>query len=161
MCYSGEVHYFLHRAFAKHSEACLTHRHYILVVAENAEGVGCDCTCRNVENTGKLFAGNFVHVGNHQQEPLRCGVGCGEGAGLQGAVDGTCGATFRLHFLHEHCLAEDVLTSGSSPFINILRHCGRRGDGVNCGYFAEHIRDMRGSLITVTGQEFFFVTHNL
>ena len=83
VCHTGEVHNFLYRAFGKHGEACLAYGHHVLVVAEDGEGVRCDCAGRNMEYCGKKFACNLVHVRNHQQEALRCGVGGGEGTGLK------------------------------------------------------------------------------
>ncbi len=112
-----------------------------------------------MEHAGKKLTGNLVHVRNHQQQTLRSCIGCGEGTCLKRAVNRTCSTAFALHFLHEHCLAEDVLTSCRSPFIHIFSHCGGRGDRIDSGNLCEHIRDMRSSLVAVTGQEFLFLTH--
>lgn len=83
VCHTGEVHYFLYGAFGKHCETGLAHRHHVLVVTENRESVRGKCTGRNMEDGRQQFAGNLVHVGNHQQEALRRGVGGGEGTGLE------------------------------------------------------------------------------
>ena len=41
MGYAGEVHNFLHAAFRQHGETGLTAGHNVLMVAENAQGAGC------------------------------------------------------------------------------------------------------------------------
>ena len=122
VCHSGEVHNLLHGAFAKHGEACLAHRHNVLMVSEDTQRMRSERTGRNMENAGELLACDLVHVGDHKEETLRSCIGCGEGTCLERAVNGTCGTTFRLHLLHEHCLTEDILTAGSSPFVNVFRH---------------------------------------
>ena len=122
MGHGGEVHHLLHGALAQHGEARLAAGHHILVVAEDAERVRGQCTCRHVEDAGKELAGNLVHVGNHQQEALRCGEGGGEGAGLQRAVNSTCCTSLRLHLLHVNGLAPQVLAATGSPFVYMLRH---------------------------------------
>ena len=154
-----KVHNFLHGAFAEHCETGLTHRHNVLMVAEDAQRVRSERTCRYMEHTGELLARNFVHIWNHQQQALRSGVGCCQRTGLEGAVNGTCRAAFRLHFLNEHGFAKNVFASGCRPLVDIFSHCRRRRDRIDGCHFAEHIRDMRRCLVTIAGKEFFFVTH--
>lgn len=80
--HTGEVHNLLYGAFAQHGEACLAHRHHILMVAEDAQGMRSEGTSRNVEHAGELLAGYLVHVGDHEEQTLRSCVGGGEGTGL-------------------------------------------------------------------------------
>ena len=54
--------------------------HDVGVVAEDVEGVGRNSTRRNVEDGGQLLSGNLVHVGNHEQQALRGGIGGRHGA---------------------------------------------------------------------------------
>ncbi len=75
-----------------------------------------------MENAGELLACDLIHVGDHKEESLRSCIGSGEGTCLERTVDCACSTAFRLHLLYEHCLAEDVLTAGSSPFVNVFRH---------------------------------------
>ena len=159
MGYAGKIHDFLHGAFGEHGKAGLANGHHILVVAEDTEGVGCDCAGRYMEHGGQKLTGDFVHIGNHQQQTLGGGVGGGESTGLQGAVDSAGSAAFRLHFLHQDCFAEDVLASCGRPFVDIFSHCRRRCNGVDCGHFREHVAHVGGCLVTIAGQEFFFFAH--
>ncbi len=117
-----EVHHLLNGAFAQHREACLASRHDVLMVAEDTQRVGSESTCRNMEYAGEKLAGDFIHVRDHQEKTLRSGVGSGQRAGLQRAVDCACGATFTLHLLHEYCLSENVLPACSRPVVYVFRH---------------------------------------
>ena len=98
VCNAGKVHNFLYTAFCQKSEASLASCHYVLVVTEDGKGAGCQSTCGNVENSRQKFASHFVHIGNHQKQALGCGVSSGQRTGLQGAMNSTCSASFRLHF---------------------------------------------------------------
>ena len=131
------------------------------MVAEDAKSVRSQCTSRHVEYARQQLAGNLIHIGNHQQQALRSSVSCCQGTGLKRTVNSTGGSTFRLHFLHQNGFTEDVFTSCGSPFINILSHCRRRSDRINGRNFRKHVAHVSGSLITITGQEFLFFTHNL
>ena len=158
--YTREVHNLLHGAFGQHGEAGLAAGHHILVVTEDAQGVRGNGARRHVEHRGELLAGDFVHIGNHQQQTLRCSVGCGESTCHQRAVHGACGTALRLHFLHQYGLAEDVLASCGGPFVHELGHCRGGGDGIDCGNLREHVGDVGRSLVSVTGQKLFFFAHN-
>ena len=79
----SEVHDFLHRTGGEEGEARLAGAHHVGVVAENGQSLGGEGTGRDVEHARKQLTGNLVHIGNHQQETLRGGVGGGEGTGLQ------------------------------------------------------------------------------
>ena len=109
----GEVLGFLDRAGGEQRPACLADGHHILVVAVNGQGMGRDGACSNMEDRAGQFAGDLVHVGDHQQQALGGGEGGGEGAGLKGAVHGSCRAAFGLHFDHEgDCAPEIFLAFG-------------------------------------------------
>ncbi len=81
--YTGEIHHFLNGTFSKHCEAGLAYRHNVLMVAEDAQCVRGDCTGRYVEHTGEQLACDLVHIGDHQQQTLRCGVGRCQSTGLE------------------------------------------------------------------------------
>jgi len=131
------------------------------VVAEDAEAVRGERAGADVEHAGQQFAGNLVHVGNHQQQALAGGVGGGEGTGLQRAVHGTGSTALALHLLHHDGLAEDVLPSGSSPFIDVLGHGGRRGDRIDGSHLGEHVRDVSRSFVAITCDQFLLFCHFL
>ena len=158
---SRKVHNLLHRTRAEHGETSLAASHHILVVAKDAERVAGQCACAHVEHAGQHFACNLIHVGNHEQQTLRCSeCGC-ECTGLQRAVQGTGSATFRLHFLNCDVLAPQILSSAGCPLVNVLRHGRRRGDGVDSCYLREHIAHMSRSLVTITSDKLFFFSHLL
>ena len=122
MSNSAEVHHFLHAAFCQHGKTSLTASHHVAVVAKDAKGMRCKCTGRNVEDAGQQLASNLVHIGNHQEQALAGCEGACEGTSLQGAMHGTSGTAFALHFLNHYCVAEEVLTTLSGPLVNMLRH---------------------------------------
>ena len=157
--HSRDVHDFLHTAFAQHGKTCLTASHHVLMVAEDAERVAGQCTCADVEDAGNEFAGNLIHVRNHQQQTLRGSERRSERTSLQRTVNGTGSTGFRLHFLHTYGLSPQVLTTAGSPFVNMLRHRRRRSDGVDGCYLREHVTHMSRSLVTITSDKFLFFTH--
>ena len=79
----GKVHHLLYGTGAEHAEAGLAACHHILVVSKDTKRMRSQCTGRYVENAGQQFAGNLVHIGNHQQQTLRSSVGGCERTGLK------------------------------------------------------------------------------
>ena len=73
---------------------------------------------------GKQFTGDFVHIGDHQEQSLRCSEGGGKGSTLQGTVNGTCCACLTLHFGNLYSLAENVFPAIGRPLVNKLSHVG-------------------------------------
>ena len=157
---SRKVHHLLHRAFAQHGEARLAAGHDVAVVTEDTQGVSGQRAGRHVEHAGQQFAGNLVHVGNHQQQTLRRGERGRQRAGLQRTVYGTGRTAFGLHFLYRHGIAEKVLATLCGPLVDVFRHGRRRCDGVDSCDFREHIRDMRSGLVAITSDKFLFLCHN-
>jgi hypothetical protein len=113
-----------------------------------------------MEHAGEQLTSNLVHVGNHQQQARRSGVGGGERTSLQRAVDGTSGASLALHLLHGHCLTEDVLAASSGPLVNVFGHRRRRSNGIDGGYLGKHVTNVCRGLVAITGHEFLFFSHN-
>ena len=91
------------------SKAGLAAGHHVGVVAEDVQGLGGHGTGGHMEDAGQQLAGDLVHVGDHQQQALGGGIGGGQSARGQRAVNGTGGAGLRLHLDHLHGGAEDVL----------------------------------------------------
>ena len=129
-------------------------------MAEDAQRVAGNGARRNVEHTGEKFTGDLVHVGDHEQQALRCGEGGGQCAGLERTVHSAGGTALALHFLYQDRFAEHVLAALRRPVVDVFGHRRRRCDGVNGSHFGEHIRDMRRGLVTVTCQKFLFSCHN-
>src|SRR5665647_818621 len=113
------------------------------------KGTGTD-----MEYTREKLSGYLVHIGDHQKKSLRCRVGCCQSAGLQSAMHCAGCACFTLHLNNLYLFAEHVLKAMCCPFIDILCHGGRRSDGIDTGYLAEHISYVRSCLVTVTCNEF-------
>ena len=119
---TGEVHDLLDTALGEHGKTGLTGSHHILVVTEDTQGVASQRTGRNVEHAREQLTGDLVHVGDHQQQTLRRGVGRGQGTCLQRTVNGTGGATLALHLLDHYGLTKDVLAAGGGPLVHVLGH---------------------------------------
>ena len=120
----AEVHDFLDAAAGEEGAAGGPGAHDVLVVTEDVERVGGKGSGADVKYAGQEFAGDFVHVGDHEEESLGGGVGGGEGSGLKGSVEGSGGAAFGLHFDNSDGLAEDVLSALGGPVVNDFSHGG-------------------------------------
>ena len=120
--YTSEVHDLLYAALSEHSETGLTARHHVLMVAEDTKSVRSQCTSRHVEYRRYQLTCDLVHIRDHQEQTLASGEGSGEGTCVECAVHSTCSTCLRLHLLYQHCLAEEVLATCSSPLIHVLRH---------------------------------------
>ena len=88
---------FLHRVGAQHRPTRLPRRHHVRVIAKNRKPLRRQRTRRDVENRRRQFAGDLVHVGNHQQQSLRGSESGGKRTGLQRAVNRARRAALALH----------------------------------------------------------------
>ena len=146
---------FLDAGGAGHGETGRAAGHHVGVVAEDRKGLGREGAGGNMEHGREHFAGDLVHVGDHQQQALAGRVGDGQGACAQGAVGRAGGAGFGLHFHDPEGFPEHVLHSLAGPGIGVLTHGRGRGDGVEGGDFAERVSDVTGGMIAVDGLHFF------
>ena len=149
----SQVHDLLHVALGQHGKAGLAAGHHVGVVAEDVQGLGGHGTGGNVEHAGQQLAGDLVHIGDHQQQALGGGIGGGQSAGGQGAVDGAGGAGLRLHLNDLHGGAEDILLALGGPLVHIVGHGAGRSDGVDAGYLSERIADVCSGVVAVHGFE--------
>ena len=124
------------------------------MVTEDVQSLSSHGTGGHMEHTGQQLAGDLVHVGDHQQQALGSGVGGGQGTGGQRAVNGTGGTSLGLHLNDLYGVAEDVLTTGSSPLVNVIGHGAGRGNGVNASNLGKGIADVGGSGVAVHGFKF-------
>ena len=147
--HQGEVHDFLDGSRGEHGEAGLAAGHDILVVAEDGQGVGRECAGRHVEDAGQQFAGDLVHVRDHQEQTLGGGEGGGQCATGQAAVDGAGSAGLGLQLADLNGLPENILAALSGPFISDLAHGGRGRDGVDGGGFTHGIGHPCGGGVTI------------
>ena len=149
MGYECKIHDFLYGGGSEHRKAGLAASHNVTVVAENGEGVSCECTSADMEDAGKKLAGDLVHVGDHKKKALRSGESSGESTCGKGAVNCACCAALGLHFSDANLLAEKVGSALCAPFVCNLCH-GRGGsDGVNGCYIGKRICNMRCSGIAI------------
>ena len=116
--------------------------------------VGGNGTGAHVEHAGKLLGSNLVHVRNHEQQALGCGVGSGQCTGGQGAVNSAGSAALGLHFADLDGGTEDVLLALGRPNVNVVGHGAGRGDGVNARHLGESIGNIRRSVVAVHRLEF-------
>ena len=149
MCYASQIHNFLYAVGNQQSETCLTTSHNVGVVTKDRQSVSCQRTSCYMEYTGKQFAGDFVHVGDHQQQTLRCCISCCQSASCQGTVYGTGSACFRLHFYYFNSLTKKVFLAICCPIVCFFSHWGGRCDGENTCYFCKRIGSVWSSFVTV------------
>ena len=149
MSHRSQIHDFLGVGLSQHSKAGLTAGHNVFVVAEDVQGMGGQGTSSDVEDAGEQLACNFIHIGDHQQQTLRCRVGGGQGTGGQGTVDGAGSASLGLHFDDLDRIAKDVLLTLGRPLIHIVSHGAGRSNRIDAGHFSKCVGDPRSGVIGV------------
>ena len=149
MSHQAQIHGLLHAVGSQHSKTGLTSSHYVLMIAENIQRVSCQRTRANMENGRQQFAGNFIHIRDHQEQALRRRISGRQSASLQRTMHRTSGASFRLHFYYANRLTEKIFLSLSSPLIHMLRHRRRRSDWENRSYFGKSIRYVRRCSVAI------------
>ena len=122
---AGEVVGLLDRVGGQQREPGLTARHDVGMIAEDRERVGRQGSGGHVHREAGQLPGDLVHGGDHQEQALRCREGRGQAPGLQGAMDGTDGAAFRLHLGHVGDRVPEVPASLRGPLVARFTH--RRG----------------------------------
>ena len=147
--HSRQVHDLLGVGLTQHGKAGLTASHNVGVIAKDVQSMAGHSTGGDMEHGGQQLTGNLVHVGDHQKQTLGCGVGGGQGASGQRAVDGTGSTSLGLHLHNLHGLAEDVLPASSGPLIHIVSHGAGRSDGVNTRNLCECVGHVSGSGVAV------------
>ena len=140
---------FLNRVGAEHREAGLTAGHDVALVTEDAEALARERTSGHVEDGRAEFAGDLVHVRDHEEETLRRREGRRERARRESAVHRTGRATFGFHLDDGGNRAPDVRLARGREFIARFRHRRRRSDRVDRRNFAARERDLGGRGITV------------
>ena len=147
----GEIVRLLRGVGGQHGPAALAAGHDVGVVAENRQGVGGEGAGADMDDARREFAGDLVHVGDHQQEPLRGGESAGQHAALHHAVHGPGRAALGLHLDHLRHLAPDVGLTGHRPFISVFGHRGRRRYRVDGEDLAEAVGGGGNGLIPIQG----------
>ena len=155
----GEVHDFLNGVGAEHGETGLANGHDVGMVAENGKALAGQGAGGDVEDRTGQFAGDLVHVRDHQKKTLGGREGRGQSAGGKGAVDSAGGAAFRLQLGNAGNSAPDVRLIGSGFSVGDFAHRRRRRDRVNGDHFVRGVRHMSGSGIAV--HTLFFASHRV
>ena len=147
--HSAQIHDLLGVGLAQHGKAGLAAGHDVGVVAEDVQRVGGQGTGGHVEHGGQQLTGQLVHVGDHEQQALGGGVGGGQRARGQGAVDGARRAGLRLHLDDLDGGAEDVLAALGSPLVHIVGHGAGGSDGVDARHLGKGVGHMGGRGVAV------------
>ena len=150
---AGQVLRLLHGTGGKQGEAGLPAGHHVGMVAENGEGVRGQGAGGNMHAEGEQFAGDFVHVGDHQEQALRGGEGGAHRADLQHPVQRPGGAGFRLHFDQPRHGAIDVGPARRRPLVAPFGHGRGGGDRVDGDGFGQTIGDGGRGLVSVQRDE--------
>ena len=70
MCNRTEIHAVLHTGGGEESKTGLAACHYIRLLGVDGNGMGCNVTGCDMNNSGLQLPGNAVHGRNHQHQPL-------------------------------------------------------------------------------------------
>ena len=143
------VHNFLHGSGGKHGKTGLAAAHHVRMIAKDRQRVRSQCTGADMEHAREEFAGDLVHVRDHEQQALRSGKRRGQRACLEGAMHRTSGAALTLHFSNANLLSEKIGSSVCRPIVRNFCHGRRRRDRVNRRYVRKCIRNVRRGGITV------------
>ena len=156
MRHARQIHHLLYRRGGQHGEPGLAGGHDVLVVSENRQRLCGQRTRRDVEHARQQFAGDLIHIGDHQQQTLRRGERRRQGTALQRTVHGACGTGFGLHLDNFHRFAENILATLGGPLVHEFGHGRRRRDGIDRRNFREHVCNMCRSVVTITSDKFLF-----
>ena len=150
----GKVHDLLDVALAEHGEAGLAASHNVGVITKDVQRLRSNRASAHVEDRGELLCSNLVHVGDHEEQALGCGVGAREGARAKRAVNGACGAGLGLHLNDLHRSTKDILHALGGPLVDMVGHGARRRDWVDARHLRVGIRHPSRSLVAVHRLEF-------
>ena len=129
------------------------------MIAEDVQSMGGQGPSGHVDDAGQQLASHLVHIGDHQQQALRSGVGGGEGTSRQRAVHSAGSASLGLHLSNPDLSAEQVLAARSGILVGFIRHHGRRRDGVDSSNVGERIRNVGSGAVAIHG--FHFSSHEV
>ncbi len=117
-----EIRRLLHRRRAQHRPAGRACRHHIAVIAKDGKPLRRQRPRRDVKHHRRQFAGDFVHVRNHQQQTLRRGERGALRAGLQRAMDGARRAAFALQLDDRGHGAPEIFQTTRRPIVRPFAH---------------------------------------
>ena len=154
--HSREIHDFLRVGLGKHCITGLTAGIDVGMVAEDVQSVRSDAASRNVDNVRKQFAGDLVHIRDHQKKTLGSGVGSGKSTGSKRTVNSTGSAALRFHFHDLNTFAEDISCRFAKdvliccgPGIRYFCHRAGRRNRINGRNLREGIGNVRRGGVAV------------
>ena len=145
----GKVIRLLARAGTKHGKARGAARHDVGLVAKDGQRIRGKGARRDVHGKRQQLARDFIHIGDHQQQPLRSGERGRERPREQAPVNGARDARLGLELDDTRRVPPDVFAARRRPLVRRLRHGRRRRDGVNGNDFAKPVRHGRHSFVGI------------
>ena len=140
---------FLHAVRAEHGKAGLSAGIDVAVVAEDRERVSRQRARRHVHDKWGELAGDLVHVGNHQQQPLACREGGRQRACLKCPMHRAGRPALRLHLRYLRHQSPDVCFPLGRPLVGKFPHRAGRRNGINANDFREAVGHGRGCFVGV------------
>ena len=117
-----EIMSLLDIAGTQHRPAGGAGRHDIAVIAEDRQRMGGHGARRDVDDRWGQFAGDLEHIGQHQQQTLRCGEGGAGRTGLQCTVQCARRAALGLHLDDLRDRTPQVRALGGRPRVGMFAH---------------------------------------
>ena len=139
----------LHRRRAKHCPAGRARGHHIAVIAEDRQRLCRERSRGDVKHGRRQFAGDLVHVRDHQQQSLRGSERRAERAGLKRTVNHSGSAAFALHLDHGRNRAPQILHAGCRPRVRPFAHRRCRRNRINRNHLVERVSDARHRFIRI------------
>ena len=157
----GEIMRFLNAGGGQHRKPGLAHRHDIRVIAEDRQSLAGQRAGGDVEHRAGEFAGDLVHIGNHQEQSLRGRErGC-QGPGGQSAVNRATGAALGLHLHNLGDGTPDVFHAGGTVLIGPFPHRRGGGNRINRANFVRGVGDIGNRLISVHHDHVLILSHSI
>ncbi len=144
-----EVHHFLHVVAAQQRPPGLADGVDVLVIAKDRKPLRGDGARGNVHHRRRQFAGNLVHVRDHQQQALRGRERRSQRAALQCAMECPSRSGLTLHLDHERNCAPYIRLAVRRPLIRPLAHWGGWRDRINGDDFVDFMCNVCRRLVSV------------
>ena len=74
MRHCRQIHYFLRAVRGQHGKTGLSGCHHVRMVPKNRQRLRGDSSRRYMKNARQPFRRNLIHVRNHEEQTLRCGI---------------------------------------------------------------------------------------
>jgi len=154
LCDQREVESFLNGIGRKQRVTGLANGHHVRMIPKDRKSLGGQRTCGNMDHHRCKFAGDLVHIRDHQEKPLRRRKGRRQGPALKRSVNRSRRAAFALHLHDRRDRPPDILLPLGGPLIGPLAHRRGRRDRVDRDALVHAERDIRDGFPRVHGDEF-------